>query len=189
MSGAAVRSRVSDAAETVIAFTAGATRSLPLDKILPSAALATLFALVASPIEMPSLMATSTLQCYDSFGRREACVAQADAARPRAERRTNGASQSATGTAPAPFQPAAWAMAAPYRQPVWAVAAIEQPATWPESWPESPPPRSTPSKRSASAACRKNLLPCFLSTLGKGISNIATAVVHAGASPDTSRGG
>ncbi len=187
MSGAPVRQRVSHAADTVIAFFADATHSfplaLPLGKMLPSAALAALFGLVASPIDMPSLMATSTLRCYDSFGHREACLTQADAARPRLEGRTSGPSQPASSTPTAPSQPASWAMAAPYRQPVWAAAV--DPAMWPPSQPAAP--RSTP-KRSASAACRRNVLPCFLSTLGRGISNIASAVAHAGASPEASRG-
>ncbi len=156
-----VRRPVSNTAETVVPIAANATGPVPHSKILLLGAFAASLVVGAVPIllraEMPSVRADSTLKCYDIAGKFEPCVAQASAPPARLSSRTAGAPQ-----------PASWTTTAPDQQESWATTVVDQPTNWNTSRPAAP--RSgTRRKRSASAICRRRLIPCVLSALRRGL--------------------
>jgi hypothetical protein len=200
MSDRRVRRPVSDAAETVISFAINATNSVPHSKILLLGAFAALLFLgafaallvvVAVPIlsradmppnrtlkcydsagqyqpcvarlsraDMPLMQANSTLKCYDSAGQYQPCVTQARASQSRFNDRTTGADQLASWTTTALYQ-------------------VDLPANWATSAPVARR-SSTLGKRPALATCRRRLIPCFLSTLRRGLTRIASVAETVG---------
>jgi hypothetical protein len=187
----------SETADTVIRFAA-----VSHGKILRLTAFVALLLVVALPLlfwdDMPSVAANSTLKCHDTLGNDIPCVTQASASPSRSTTgRATETRQPAGRTATAPYQPASWAAAAvdqpatwiataPYQEANWATTAVEQPADWATTAPAAP--RSgTPLKRPASASCKRRLLPCFFSSLRKGIKHIASAVAAAGQAPAAAR--
>jgi hypothetical protein len=199
MSDLRVRRSVSDAAETVISFATKAISSVPHSKILLLGAFAALlfsgaFALlvvVVVPIlsradmppnrtlrcydnageyqpcvaqlfraDMPPMQANSTLKCYDSAGQYQPCVTQARASQSRFNDQAIGADQLASWTTTALYQ-------------------ADLPANGTTSAPVARR-SSTLGKRPALATCRRRLIPCFLSTLRKGLTRIASVAETVG---------
>jgi hypothetical protein len=199
MSDWRVRRSVSDAAETVISFATKATNSVPHSKILLLGAFAALlfsgaFALlvvVAVPIlsradmppnrtlkcydsageyqpcvaqlsraDMPPMQANGTLKCYDSAGQYQPCVTQASASQSRLNDQAIGADQLAS-----------WTTTAFYQADLSANGTTSAPVARRSS---------TLGKRPALATCRRRLIPCFLSTLRKGLTRIASVAETVG---------
>ena len=167
-----VRCSVSGTAETIIPLAADAAGPVPHSNTRRLAGFAALFLFVAVPIDMPSVAENSTLKCYDGFGHPEPCVTETSAAPSRPTVRIAAAFQQANWTATAPAQPSQPAQ--PLQQASLVTSAADQPASSTTSAP------AVQRKRSAAAACRRNLLPCLFSNLRKKITHIASAVVAAG---------
>lgn len=197
MSDRRVRRPVSDAAETVMSFATNATNSDPHSKfrllgtfaaLLFLGAFAALLAVIAVPMlsradmppvpanrtlkcydsagryqpcamrlsraEMPPMRANNTLKCYDSAGQYEPCVTRASASRLGFNGRTTGTDQLASWTTTALYQ-------------------VDQAANWTTSTPVVRR-SSTSGRPRALAICRRRLIPCFLSTLRRGLMHIAS---------------
>jgi hypothetical protein len=109
------------------------------------------------------------LKCYDSAGKYQPCVTRASASQSRFNGRTTGTEQLASWTTTALYQ-------------------VDQPANWTTSTPvvrqgsASGRPResSTSGRPRAFAICRRRLIPCFLSTLRRGLTHIASAAAIVG---------
>jgi hypothetical protein len=169
MSGRRARRPISDTAATIIRFAANATSSVPRSKILLLGALAALLVVVAVPIlfrvHMPPVAASSPLKCYDSAGNYKPCLMQASAS---LNDRTTEA-----------HQPASWTTTALYQQASLATTELDQPASWATSAPAAQ--RSgTPGKRPALAICGQRFIPCFFSTLRRGLTRIASVAANVG---------
>lgn len=175
-----VRRPISAMAEIVIPFAANATNSVPHRKILYfGALLAALLVGAAAPmlfqVDIP-VAAGSTLKCYDSGGHYEPCLVQASVPPPRSN-----------GQMTAAHQPASWTITALYQPESW--AALYQPESSAATEPEQPAGSTTSAsaaqrigtrgKHQASATCRQRLLPCFFSSLEKGLTHIALAAAAA----------
>jgi hypothetical protein len=151
-------------------FAAYATSSVPHGKILLLGAFAALLVVVAVPIlfrvDVPAVAANSTLKCYDSAGNAEPCVTRASAS-PSQDDPTTGA------------QPASWTTTALYQQVSLATSAVDQPANWTKSTPAVR--RSTmPGKRPGSTDCGRRFIPCFFSSLRRGLTHIASVAASVG---------
>lgn len=189
MSDRRVRRLVSDAAETVMLF---ATNAGAFAALLFLGAFAALLVVVAVPIlsradtppadrslkcydsagqsqpcvaglsrdDMPPMQANSPLKCYDNAGQYQPCVTQASASQSRFNGRTAGADQLAS----------------------WITTALYQVDLTENGTTSAPVARhgSTSRKRPASATCRRRLIPCFLSTLRRGLTRIASVAETAG---------
>jgi hypothetical protein len=199
MNGRRVRQPVLDAAATIISFAAYATKSLLRSKILLSGAFATLLLLVAVPIlfeaDMPPVAADGTLKCYDGAGNHEPCVTQANAPPSRSTEPTTAAVRPPSWMTAALFQQSSWAAIAADRQSSWATTDGERQESLATSEGDrqetaattegDQPANSTSApvgrhsyrwgRRQALAACRRHLIPCFFSTLRKGLTRIASA--------------
>jgi hypothetical protein len=168
-----VRRPLSATAEAVIPFAANAINSFPHRKVLLlGASLAALPVGVAVPIvfraDRPPVAASSTLKCYDSGGNHEPCLTQASAPPQRPD--------SQTTTAP---RPASWTIAALYQPESWATTELDQPAASTTSAPAAQR-SSMRGKRRALALCRQRLIPCFFSTLRRGLTHIASVAASVG---------
>lgn len=206
MGGRQVGHPGSDAAETVIPIAADAAnsigrRNIGRRNILRLGAVAALLVVVAVPLlfeaDIPSVAANSTLKCYDRYGSPEPCVTQASAFPSRFDGRTMAAPQPAPWTAIAAYQPRSWT-ASPRQQASWATTGTDQQVSWATTAVDqqasgasaavdqsansatTAAARRAALKRRALAKCRRNLIPCFFSTLRKGLTHIATAVAAAG---------
>ena len=158
---------VSDTAETVAPSGARATKSIPYRKIVLFGAFVPLAVVVAAPLmfhaDAPPV-AANILKCYDSSGNHVPCATEARAS-----------PSPPTGRTTAAQQPASWIATARYQQVSWATTGVDQPATGAPAAPRS----STPLKRQAYASCRRHLLPCFFSTLRRGLHLAAAAAAQA----------
>jgi hypothetical protein len=182
MRGRRVRRAVSDVAETVIPFAAGARNSVLHGKALLFGVFAALPAVVAAAslfrADMPPVAANSTLKCYDSAGNYEPCVTRASAPASRLNGRTTRPPQIASWTRAALYQQASWATGTRDQPESWATTALDQPAN---STSASAARRSaTPGKRSASVVCRRRLIPCFFSALRRGFTHIVSVAAAVG---------
>lgn len=191
MNGRRVRRLVSGTAESVMMIAASAAKFIPRGKILLSGAFAALFFVVAVPMLFeagtPPVAADGTLRCYDGAGNHEPCVAQTSAAPRRLNRPAIGA-----------LRPPSWTTVALYEQSSWTTAAFDPPSSWatpavdqqtagtttaavdqPENSTSAPVARRGRwGKHQASAACKRHLIPCFFSTLRKGLTHIASAAAN-----------
>jgi hypothetical protein len=197
MSGRRVRQTVLDAAETIVSFAVSATKSLLRSKILLSGAFAVLLLLVAIPIlfeaDMPPVAADGTLKCYDGAGNHEPCVARATTPPSRSNGPTTAAVRPPSWMTTALFQQSSWAATAGDQQASWATSEGDRQASLATSEDDrqeslttaeaDQPANSTSApaarrsvkwgRRQAMAACRRHLIPCFFSTLRKGLTRIA----------------
>jgi hypothetical protein len=193
MSGQRVRRPVSDWAGSIILFAASATKLLSRGKVLLPGAFAALLAVVAVPIlfeaDMPSVAADGTLKCYDSSGNHEPCVAQASASPSRF-----------SAEIAAVLRPPSWTTTALLQQSDWTTPAVDQPANWTTAAADQPANETTTAvdqpangtsepvgrrsfqsaRRHAMAICRRHLIPCFFSTLRKGLTHIASVAATMG---------
>lgn len=189
MSSRRVRRPVSGAAEDVIAFAASAANSLSRRKMLLIGAVSAVLVILAIPIvygadtssaavntalqcydsagnyvscraEVPSVAANNALKCYDSAGKYEPCVSatRASALPSRFIGQTVADHQPTSPTETARYQPASWSASAP-------VARLG----------------SSPARRPVSSICGRHLIPCFFSTLRKGVTHIASVAAMHGA--------
>ena len=159
---------------------ASAVKLLPHSKIGFLGAFAALLMLVVVPIlfqiDMPSVAANSTLNCYDSAGNCQPCGAP------------DGASPSQfNGQTTATYQLAGWTTTALYQQAIWPTTTVDQPANWKTSAADQSADlitrapaarRSTPGKRSA--VCGRRLIPCFFSAVRRGFTHIASVAATVG---------
>ncbi len=165
--------RYLSAAKAVTEFAAdAAARFCRHRKVLLLGAVVGLLAVAAIPVlsqkNIPVVAANGTLKCYGSGGNYEPCVTAVNAS----ASRSNGRPMPAD-------QPASWTTTTLYQQARWAIAAADEPANWEPSPPASQ--RSNPpAKHSASAACRRKLIPCFFSALRRGLTHIASAAANLG---------
>jgi hypothetical protein len=152
-------------------FAAKATNSVLAGKILLLGAFAALLVVVAVPIlfrvDVPAVAANSTLRCYDSAGNAEPCVTRASASSSQLDGQTTEA------------QPASWTTTALYQQVSLATSAVDQPANWTKSTPAARR-SSTQGKRLASTNCGRRLIPCFFSSLRRGLTHIASVAASVG---------
>jgi hypothetical protein len=176
MSNGRVRRLVSNAAGTVIAVAANAANSVRYGKVLLLGAFTTLVVVVAVPIliraDTPPVGANGTLKCYDRAGNYQPCPARASASLSRFD-----------GATAETYQPASWATVALYQRQSPATIAADQPANWKTN--ALAAKRSTTlRKRTASAICGRNLIPCVFSALRRGVTHLASvAAIEAGARP------
>lgn len=187
MNSRCVRRLVPGTAESVMLIAAGGAKLIPRGKIMLSAAFAASVIVVAIPLLFeagtPPVAADGTLKCYDGAGNHQPCVTQASAPPPRLNRPAIG-----------PLRPPSWTMTALYQQSNWMTAALDPPSSWatpavdqqssaptaavdqPENSTSAPVVRHARwGKRQAAAACKRHLIPCFFSTLRKGLTHIAFA--------------
>ena len=173
-----MRGPVSDTAETVAPSGARATKSIPYRKIVLFGAFVPLAVVVAAPLmfhaDAPPV-AANILKCYDSSGNHVPCATEARASPSPPTGRTTAAQQPASWIATARYQQVSWATTGVDQPASWASAAVDQPATGAPAAPRS----STPLKRQAYASCRRHLLPCFFSTLRRGLHLAAAAGAQA----------
>jgi hypothetical protein len=206
MSRRRVRGLVSDAAKGAIAFVAHAIKFASAGKIAPVGAFVGLIALLAVPLlyqaYVPSLTADSTLKCYDSAGNVAPCTTLASASPSRSNVREAEFDRTAAWTAAAFYQRAR------SPKPVFDQdqqassprAAFDQQdqdqqdqdqqdqASLPATAGSQPPSRATSAlpirrsnllhRRAASASCGRHLIPCFFSTLRKGVTHLAAAAAR-----------
>lgn len=190
MSGRRVKWLISGMAEGVMLIAAGAAKFIPRGKILVSGASAALLFVVAVPMLFeagaPPVAADGTLRCYDGAGNHQPCVTHASAPPARLNRPAIGA-----------LRPPSWTTVALYEQSSWTTAALDPPSSWatpavdqqsvattaavdqPENSASAPVARRGRwGKHSAAAACKRHLIPCFFSTLRKGLTHIASAAAN-----------
>jgi hypothetical protein len=189
MSGQRVRRLVSDTAGIVILFAANATKPVLHSRILLSGAFAASLLVVGVPIlfeaDVSPVAADGTLKCYDGAGNHEPCATQANTSPERfsaSPARFNGSTAGA-------LRPPSWTTAALYEQSSWAIAAADQQPSWTTAEADqSANPTSAPivrhgggrwGRHQASASCRRHLIPCFLATLRRGLTHIASAAASA----------
>jgi hypothetical protein len=169
---------------------ASTTKLVPRGKIVLSGAFAASVFVVAVPMLFeagaPPVAADGTLRCYDGAGNHQACVTRASAPPARLNRPAIGALRPPSWTTTALFQqstwttaaldpPSSWATPAVDQQPVATTAAVDQP----ENSTSVPiARRGRWGKHSAAAACKRHLIPCFFSTLRKGLTHIASAAAN-----------
>jgi hypothetical protein len=153
-------------AETVTAFVTTAT-NFPHRKILLVGASAALLAALTVPLlfrtDKPLAVADNTLKCYGTAGKYEPCVTQASASAPRFNGGTNKVRELASWTTTALYQPASLT-----------TAVADQPANWTTNTPAAARHGITSGRHTAFAACRRRLIPCFFSTLRRGLTHIAS---------------
>lgn len=148
---------------------------------------------VSCRADMPSVAANSALQCYDSAGNYQPCVSAT---------RASGLPSRFFGQAVADHQPTNLTVAASDQPTSPAVTANDQPTSsaatandqptsltatasyQPASWATSAPVArrgSTPPKRPVSTICGRHFLPCFFSTLRRGVTHMASVAAMHGA--------
>jgi hypothetical protein len=151
--------------------------------------------------DMPPVAADGTLKCYDGAGNHEPCVAQATAPPSRSDGPATADVRPPSWMTTALFQRSSWAAIAGERQAGWATSEGDRQtaqtalATSEDDRQEGlrqeglvtaegdQPANSTSApvgrrnakwgRRQAAAACRRHLIPCFFSTLRKGLTRIA----------------
>lgn len=187
-------SPVSDAAENVIPFAASAANWLSHGKILLVGAATALLVISAIPIisgadtplaaghralqcydsagnyvlcrtDKPSVSANNALKCYDGAGIYQPCVSatRAGAAPPRDLGQIATDHQPPSPTVTARYQPASVATSAPAARR-----------------------GNSPGKHRVSSICGRRLIPCFFSTLRKGVTHMASlAAMHGARSAST----
>jgi hypothetical protein len=165
MSSRGVMHSVSNAAEKVSPFDAGATNSVFHNIALPVGAFATLLAVVAVPIlcraDIPSAAASGVLKCYDSAGNYEPCLTRTSARRIGVDGRAAEAQQPAS----------------------WITTALAQPENWTASAPTAWP-KSAPRKRPVLAICGRRSITCLFSAFRKTVTRMVSFAASHAARPN-----
>lgn len=158
------RVRRSGVAEDVIAFAASAANSLSRRKMLLIGAASAVLVILAIPIvcgaDISSAAANSALKCYDDAGKYEPCATatRASALPSRFLGQSVADHQPTSPTETARYQPVSWAASAPVARR-----------------------GSAPAKRPVSSICGRHFIPCFFSTLRKGVTHMASLAAMHGA--------
>lgn len=172
MSGRRARRRISDKAAGAIRFAASATDLFPRRKIPLWTAFTALLLVAVVPIlfqaDVPPVAADSTLKCYDGTGNYKPCGTLADASPSRFNGRTTVVPQ-----------PPSWTPIARYQQANWATAAVDQPENSTTGALDARH-NGRPGKHSTSAIYGRRLIPCFLFTLRRGLTHIASVAARVG---------
>jgi hypothetical protein len=183
MSDQRVKTPVAEKARPIMPPAAKATNPVPPGKILCLGALAPLLVVAAVPVlfraNVNAVEANSTLNCYDSAGSHEPCVA----------REAESPSQSDGGSA-GTQQLASWTTSALYHQAIWPTTGLAQPANWTIGTVDQPVNETTsaPAARRGTtsgrrpAVCGRHFIPCFFSALRRGLTHIASVAANAAGS-------